>query len=146
MGFNYGRMTCPGSQKELSIHPVTPQMIMIVAILVSSEVVTSRKLQAKVVVSTPLPQLLRRAVRVVLLPVKQLSKCLCQKVCLDHSLTQKYHQLKLSVAVRLLVPRSDERQSIRPFDVIASDLDVLLELKPEGKVRRFSLPDMYNTH
>lgn len=38
------------------------------------------------------------------------------------------------VVVRLLVPRSDDSNSIRPFDVVASDLDILLEIKPEGKV------------
>ncbi|KAH9854243.1 hypothetical protein C2E23DRAFT_754086 [Lenzites betulinus] len=36
--------------------------------------------------------------------------------------------------IRLWVPREeDERPSVRPFDVSASDIDVLLELKPEGK-------------
>ncbi|EIW60338.1 uncharacterized protein TRAVEDRAFT_63914 [Trametes versicolor FP-101664 SS1] len=37
-------------------------------------------------------------------------------------------------AVRLWVPREDNEQFIaRPFDLVASDVDVLLELKPEGK-------------
>ena len=37
--------------------------------------------------------------------------------------------------VRLLVPREDDGHvAIRPFDITASDVDVLLELKPEGKV------------
>ncbi|KAI0374905.1 hypothetical protein BV20DRAFT_1032957 [Pilatotrama ljubarskyi] len=37
-------------------------------------------------------------------------------------------------AIRLLIPRGDgERAVTRPFDLIASDVDVLLELKPEGK-------------
>ena len=35
--------------------------------------------------------------------------------------------------VRLFVPRSDE--SVRPFDLSVNDVDVLVELKPEGKVR-----------
>ncbi|CAL1704672.1 unnamed protein product [Somion occarium] len=38
------------------------------------------------------------------------------------------------VALRLVVPRSDDAGSpVRPFDVLASDLDLLLEVKPEGK-------------
>ena len=39
------------------------------------------------------------------------------------------------VAARLDVPRqaTDEAYS-RPFDVIASNIDVLLEINPEGKV------------
>ena len=42
----------------------------------------------------------------------------------------------LVVAVRLEVPReSDEARCARPFDIIASDVDVLFEVKPEGKVR-----------
>ncbi|KAI0670368.1 hypothetical protein C8Q78DRAFT_1035864 [Trametes maxima] len=37
-------------------------------------------------------------------------------------------------AVRLLVPRDEAgRGVVRPFDLAASDVDVLLELKPEGK-------------
>lgn len=42
-----------------------------------------------------------------------------------------------AVLVRLLVPRETNGQvvAVRPFDVTASDVDVLLELKPEGKVR-----------
>lgn len=46
---------------------------------------------------------------------------------------------KLSVvAVRLLVPRREgEHDVVRPFDLTASDIDVLLELKPEGKVDAF---------
>ncbi len=40
-----------------------------------------------------------------------------------------------TAAVRLWVPREDSEQFIaRPFDLVASDVDVLLELKPEGKV------------
>ena len=35
--------------------------------------------------------------------------------------------------VRLFVPRSDE--SVRPFDLSVNDVDVLVELKPEGMVR-----------
>ncbi|KAI0831319.1 hypothetical protein BC628DRAFT_1312257 [Trametes gibbosa] len=36
--------------------------------------------------------------------------------------------------VRIWVPREeDEQPSVRPFDLSASDIDVLLELKPEGK-------------
>ena len=35
--------------------------------------------------------------------------------------------------VRLFVPRPDE--SARPFDLSVNDVDVLVELKPEGKVR-----------
>ncbi|KAI0807392.1 hypothetical protein C8Q74DRAFT_59220 [Fomes fomentarius] len=36
--------------------------------------------------------------------------------------------------LRLLVPRGEGAQvPVRPFDVVASDVDVLLELKPEGK-------------
>lgn len=42
----------------------------------------------------------------------------------------------LAVTVRLEVPReSDEARCARPFDIIASDVDVLFEVKPEGKVR-----------
>ncbi|KAI0336552.1 hypothetical protein GY45DRAFT_1291461 [Cubamyces sp. BRFM 1775] len=38
------------------------------------------------------------------------------------------------VAVRFLVPRGEgEHVAVRPFDLTASDVDVLLELKPEGK-------------
>ncbi|KAI0780919.1 hypothetical protein BD413DRAFT_660017 [Trametes elegans] len=38
------------------------------------------------------------------------------------------------VAVRLLVPREEDGPTaVRPFDLSASDVDVLLELKPEGK-------------
>ncbi|KAI0647065.1 hypothetical protein C8Q79DRAFT_1009211 [Trametes meyenii] len=37
-------------------------------------------------------------------------------------------------AVRLLVPRDEDGPgAVRPFDLAASDVDVLLELKPEGK-------------
>ena len=43
--------------------------------------------------------------------------------------------MKSIVALRLLVPREEDEQAVRPFDVEASDVDVLLELKPEGKVR-----------
>ena len=37
----------------------------------------------------------------------------------------------------MLVPREVDGQvvAVRPFDLTASDVDVLLELKPEGKVR-----------
>ena len=35
------------------------------------------------------------------------------------------------VALRLLAPRGEGAQIVRPFDVTASDVDVLLELKPE---------------
>lgn len=43
------------------------------------------------------------------------------------------------VTVRLLLPRETDEQivAVRPFDMVASDVDVLLELKPEGKVRSF---------
>ncbi|KAI8998625.1 hypothetical protein BD414DRAFT_453550 [Trametes punicea] len=37
------------------------------------------------------------------------------------------------VAVRLLVPREEEQDAARPFDITASDVDILLESKPEGK-------------
>ena len=38
--------------------------------------------------------------------------------------------------MRLLVPRIEgEFQSIEPFDVFLSDVDILLESKPDGKVR-----------
>ncbi|TBU50794.1 hypothetical protein BD309DRAFT_907025 [Dichomitus squalens] len=39
------------------------------------------------------------------------------------------------VAARLLIPREETGQviAVRPFDITASDVDVLLELKPEGK-------------
>ena len=33
--------------------------------------------------------------------------------------------------VRLFVPRSDE--TVRPFDLSVNDVDVLVELKPEGR-------------
>ncbi|KAI0797999.1 hypothetical protein C8Q75DRAFT_709658 [Abortiporus biennis] len=37
-------------------------------------------------------------------------------------------------AVRLAIPRGDNNGvEVRPFDILASDLDLLLELKPEGK-------------
>ncbi|KAI0362114.1 hypothetical protein OH77DRAFT_20625 [Trametes cingulata] len=37
-------------------------------------------------------------------------------------------------AIRLLIPRGEEERVVmRPFDLTASDVDVLLELKPEGK-------------
>lgn len=32
--------------------------------------------------------------------------------------------------------------AVRPFDITASDVDVLLELKPEGKVREGWLPGL----
>ncbi|KAH7922102.1 putative peripheral membrane protein [Leucogyrophana mollusca] len=39
-----------------------------------------------------------------------------------------------SALIRVLLPRADEASNaVRPFDVHASDLDMLLELKPEGK-------------
>jgi hypothetical protein len=38
--------------------------------------------------------------------------------------------------MRLLIPRNEgESHPIDPFDVFVSDVDVLLEFKPEGKVR-----------
>jgi hypothetical protein len=38
--------------------------------------------------------------------------------------------------MRLLVPRiEEESQFIEPFDIFLSDVDILLESKPEGKVR-----------
>jgi hypothetical protein len=38
--------------------------------------------------------------------------------------------------MRLLVPRTEgEFHSIEPFDIFLSDVDILLESKPEGKVR-----------
>jgi autophagy-related protein 2 len=41
-------------------------------------------------------------------------------------------------SVRLLVPRIEgEFDSVEPFDIFVSDVDVLLESKPEGKVRFF---------
>ena len=45
--------------------------------------------------------------------------------------------MSIAVVVRLLVPREVDGQvvAVRPFDLTASDVDVLLELKPEGKVR-----------
>lgn len=51
-----------------------------------------------------------------------------------------YQFLVSLVVVRLLVPRSEDSKTIRPFDVKASDLDILLEIKPEGKVRPKHLP------
>ncbi|KAH8107055.1 hypothetical protein BXZ70DRAFT_271252 [Cristinia sonorae] len=37
-------------------------------------------------------------------------------------------------AVRVALPRNgDELKEIRPFDIVAADVDVLLEIKPEGK-------------
>ena len=37
--------------------------------------------------------------------------------------------------MRLLIPQNEgESHSIEPFDVFISDVDVLLESKPEGKV------------
>ena len=37
--------------------------------------------------------------------------------------------------MRLLIPRDEEESHpIEPFDVFVSDVDVLLESKPEGKV------------
>jgi autophagy-related protein 2 len=39
--------------------------------------------------------------------------------------------------VRLKLPREEEKSpTVRPFDIVASDVDVLIELKPEGKVSR----------
>ncbi len=48
--------------------------------------------------------------------------------------------MRFVVLVRLLVPRETDGQivAVRPFDLTASDVDVLLELKPEGKVRNLS--------
>ncbi len=45
-----------------------------------------------------------------------------------------------TVVIRLEVPREPYEEScVRPFDIIASDVDVLFEVKPEGKVsRRFT--------
>ena len=39
--------------------------------------------------------------------------------------------------MRLLVPHQSEGKpsSVEPFDILVSDVDVLLESKPEGKVR-----------
>ncbi|KAI9064447.1 hypothetical protein FKP32DRAFT_1685733 [Trametes sanguinea] len=37
------------------------------------------------------------------------------------------------VALRLMVPREEAEDVVYPFDVTASDVDVLLEMKPEGK-------------
>jgi hypothetical protein len=42
--------------------------------------------------------------------------------------------------MRLLIPQNEgESHTIEPFDVFVSDVDVLLESKPEGKVRRHTL-------
>ena len=43
--------------------------------------------------------------------------------------------------MRLFVPRSDDTS--RPFDLSVSDVDVLVELKPEGKVRGIRLYESY---
>ena len=40
----------------------------------------------------------------------------------------------ITVVARLFVPREEGPGVVRPFDVSASDVNVLLELKPEGKV------------
>ncbi|KAL7283400.1 hypothetical protein ACG7TL_002830 [Trametes sanguinea] len=37
------------------------------------------------------------------------------------------------VALRLVVPREEAEDIVYPFDITASDVDVLLEIKPEGK-------------
>lgn len=68
--------------------------------------------------------------------VRQLSRLLSPKVSLSDYLRSCTHSLTEPVAVlRLLVPRGEGAQvPVRPFDVVASDVDVLLELKPEGKV------------
>ena len=36
--------------------------------------------------------------------------------------------------MRLLISREGEPRSAEPFDIFVSDVDVLLESKPEGKV------------
>jgi hypothetical protein len=42
--------------------------------------------------------------------------------------------------MRLLIPQNEgESHPIDPFDVFVSEVDVLLESKPEGKVRRYAL-------
>ncbi|KZT70159.1 hypothetical protein DAEQUDRAFT_226544 [Daedalea quercina L-15889] len=56
--------------------------------------------------------------------------------------------LKITVGegvVRLFVPRAEGQHVIRPFDVSVSDVDILIELKPEGKdetVLTFSVRDI----
>ena len=49
--------------------------------------------------------------------------------------------------MRLLVPRIEESQFIEPFDIFLSDVDILLESKPEGKVRpnflHLSMPTIF---
>ena len=41
--------------------------------------------------------------------------------------------------VRLMVPRDSDLNSpaIRPFDLFGSEVDVLMELNPDGKVKMF---------
>jgi hypothetical protein len=43
------------------------------------------------------------------------------------------HQ-SLLAQIRLLIPRKDEDAKARPLDVNVVDIDVLAEVKPEGKV------------
>ena len=48
---------------------------------------------------------------------------------------KKYTHGKLVAAI-LDVPRHDDNDEVvvRPFNIMASDVDILVELKPEGKV------------
>ncbi len=67
-------------------------------------------------------------------PPKALSKWQYQKV---RSVLFYFHPFLIRPgSVRLLVPRIEgEIHSIEPFDIFVSDVDILLESKPEGKVR-----------
>jgi hypothetical protein len=45
------------------------------------------------------------------------------------------HSEYIKAFIRLFLPRqSEENNPTRPLDIAASDVDVLVELKPEGKV------------
>jgi hypothetical protein len=50
-------------------------------------------------------------------------------------LTSDFTEVVLSLAfVRILLPRDGAPE--RPFDISASEVDMLMEFKPEGKVRQ----------
>lgn len=66
--------------------------------------------------------------------MKPSSKLLSQKVCITEG-TAQYLLIRNVAVLRAWVPRSDtEVLSVRPFDIRASELNALIELKPEGKV------------
>ncbi|KAF9227681.1 hypothetical protein BS17DRAFT_774146 [Gyrodon lividus] len=57
--------------------------------------------------------------------------------------------VKLSVTeafIRFIIPRDGESYSARPFDVSATDIDVLIELKPDGKEETVVTAGMMDLH